>query len=389
VRTLDGLQRPINIAQEGNRDNYLIYSTVFGKVLTETNLNGAKQKTYVHDLSRKVVAIQQINYFPGQQFAGVRWEHADPSGASYMLTSHDGSIIGTTNAELDPTERAVKMFSGDSQEDDDQYGGDKGCKKPDDAMKGSTPENCAAFASEEEAMKYACENNAGGKWIGGMCRIIIREFVENSPIDPSNAENGHNTGQAMPSANPCDNLNRKPKPKAPGALKDADVKAEPDAIKVETDINKDLKVLDFHVDYLTKGPRGEVPVGGLFTITYKVRFSTPQKEMGDVMDLASYATIYPFRSEGGFAATENLDSLPTLFKIEGTKGSATEVTKIDTFRVLPDKGSRIVGSGSRAINYYVGVRNPESAGGGIVCEFSGSRRGKYVEVGITPPVRIP
>jgi hypothetical protein len=88
ARIMDGMQRPVYIS-----DNYLIYSTVFGKVLTETNNTGAKRKTYVHDLGGKVIAIQQINYSGTQQFAQVRWEHADPSGASYLQTFSDGSRV--------------------------------------------------------------------------------------------------------------------------------------------------------------------------------------------------------------------------------------------------------------------------------------------------------
>jgi hypothetical protein len=145
VRDMDGMQRPARI------DNKcLIYSTVFGKVLMETNATGAKHKTYVHDLGGSVIAIQQINYFPGQQFAMVRWDHTDPSGASYIQTFNDGSLVSDTSAELDPTERAVKMFSGDSEEEEDQYGDKDACKNENDAIKGSTPENCAEKASKEK-----------------------------------------------------------------------------------------------------------------------------------------------------------------------------------------------------------------------------------------------
>lgn len=112
----------------------------------ETTGSGAKQKTYVHELGGNVIAVQQVVFTPPSTYSPqVRWEHADPSGASYAQTGYDanpaynGSIIGTTNVELDPTERAVKMTSGDTEEEGGhQWGNQDFCV----ADKYDTPENC-------------------------------------------------------------------------------------------------------------------------------------------------------------------------------------------------------------------------------------------------------
>jgi hypothetical protein len=177
LRELDGMQRPIHIAQSGNRDNYLIYSTVFGKVLMETNATGAKRKTYVHDLGGSIIAVQQINYIGTQQFAQVRWDHTDPSGASYMQTFNDGSLVSDTSAELDPTDRAVKMFSGETEEEVSPFGNEDACKGKDD-----TPENCTAKPPKpKEKCKDGDWTWDGEQWVCVKHRDMVNVVGESDP----------------------------------------------------------------------------------------------------------------------------------------------------------------------------------------------------------------
>jgi RHS repeat-associated protein len=191
---------------------------------------------------------------------------------------------------------------------------------------------------------------------------------------------GSQTQQQQKAKKPCE----KDKKKKDDKKKDEKTPpSDPEAIKVNTDINKDLKVLDFSSEYIDKDNTGQVPVGGKFSITYRVQFSSPQKDMGDDMNLNGYASIQSFRPGDSFAATENLETVSSESRVIGTKGSATILEKTDVFKVKDDKNSGMGRrSGTRAINYIVSVKNPESAGGGSDCAFSDSKPGKYVEVRI-------
>lgn len=193
-RTLDGMQRPIFISQTGGY-NYLIYSTVFGKVLMETNGSGAKQRTYVHDLGGKVMAVQQTNFVGTNQYKSVRWEYTDPGGASFVRAIYDGSLISTESTELDTAERAVRMFNFDTEQEpygnDHPFGDEFGCREDKD-----TPKDCTGFLSKQQPKDCPAgtepRKDAKGEWqcVGVGDVNGGTGYGEDSPIDETSAEYG-------------------------------------------------------------------------------------------------------------------------------------------------------------------------------------------------------
>ncbi|PYT00901.1 MAG: hypothetical protein DMF63_04330 [Acidobacteria bacterium] len=208
TRKTDGEQRLVFLSQVAGEGNtvmgYYIYSSVLGKVLTETSLNGAKEKTYVHDLSGSVIAVQQITRYSATFSAPeVRWEHTDAGGQSYFRSMYNGNWTWEESAELDPLQRAVKVNYGSSFESEGgstplgypYFGDDKACQ-----TMGGASVDCNQFASyHESSTKKNCEKHRGN-WVDGQCVIPnVDETVqsmpaEDAPIDSSNAENGLNTG---------------------------------------------------------------------------------------------------------------------------------------------------------------------------------------------------
>ncbi|QQS32978.1 MAG: RHS repeat-associated core domain-containing protein [Acidobacteriota bacterium] len=177
---------------------------------------------------------------------------------------------------------------------------------------------------------------------------------------------------------------KKQKQKKPESPPKPRASEEEEVIKVETNINKDLKVISVSSDYIDKDETGQVPVGGRFSITYRFSISTPQD--ADNLDLSSYGSVESTTSKA-FDATENLESVSSKVAVVGTKGSATIIEKTETFRVLADKNSNIRRGeqGTRAINYFVVARNPASAGSGSVRKRS--TISNYIEVRVGGRIR--
>jgi YD repeat-containing protein len=90
-----------------SQTEYFIYSTVLGKLLTEVRSDGTKKRTFVYGIGG-VVALQQYTG-QGQTTQEVRWEHMDPSGASYIQTGYNG--LAYSPAELDPLGSDVGLFN--------------------------------------------------------------------------------------------------------------------------------------------------------------------------------------------------------------------------------------------------------------------------------------
>lgn len=77
---------------------YQIYSSVLGSLLTEVTSTGTKKRTFVYGMDG-VVALQQYTGTSQE----VRWEHTDPSNATYLQTGTDGATYNFNSwAELDP-----------------------------------------------------------------------------------------------------------------------------------------------------------------------------------------------------------------------------------------------------------------------------------------------
>jgi hypothetical protein len=92
--------RPLNGYDSFEKTEYLIYSTVLGKLLTEVDSTGAKKRTYIYS-NGQLVARQTGNSASGY----VAWENTDPSNASYLATLNTGGGIYSGDigqAELDP-----------------------------------------------------------------------------------------------------------------------------------------------------------------------------------------------------------------------------------------------------------------------------------------------
>ncbi|PYS99128.1 MAG: hypothetical protein DMF63_13750, partial [Acidobacteria bacterium] len=180
TRKTDGEQRLVFLSQAAGEGNtvmgYYIYSSVLGKVLTETSLNGAKEKTYVHDLSGSVIAVQQITRYSSTFSAPeVRWEHTDAGGQSYFPSMYNGNWTWEESAELDPLQRAVKVNYGSSFEAEPGYiplgypyfGDDKSCQS-----KAAVTLDCnlsGAMADDDEPPNTEdCDGEwkkIGGKWV--------------------------------------------------------------------------------------------------------------------------------------------------------------------------------------------------------------------------------
>lgn len=91
-----------------------------------------------------------------------------------------------------------------------------------------------------------------------------------------------------------------------------------------------------------------------------------------------YPDLIPFSTGGHNMPGQDFASLYAFFgsRIADLPGFGTNW---GSFLALSARNGR---SGSRAINYTVVVRNPKSAGAGVECEFSNSKPGKYIEVGV-------
>jgi YD repeat-containing protein len=93
--------RPANGYNSLEKTEYLIYSSVLGKILTEVNSNGTKKRTFVY-AQNEIIATQNMTGATAQHVA---WQNTDASNASYIATLHNGTpIYGGENgqAELDP-----------------------------------------------------------------------------------------------------------------------------------------------------------------------------------------------------------------------------------------------------------------------------------------------
>ena len=93
--------RPANGYHTFEKTEYLIYSSVLGKLLTEVKADGTKQRTFVYS-GKEVVATQAMTDSVAQH---VTWEHQDPSDASYAATLSTGEMLysgDSRQAELDP-----------------------------------------------------------------------------------------------------------------------------------------------------------------------------------------------------------------------------------------------------------------------------------------------
>lgn len=107
TRSLDGYGQQVKTVASTYDENteswstltkYYVRSTVLGKVITELDQNGAKQRTFVYAGSQ-MLATQDVIPFYGSQ--GVTWEHRDPSNATFRTTMVNGDV--SAYAELDPT----------------------------------------------------------------------------------------------------------------------------------------------------------------------------------------------------------------------------------------------------------------------------------------------
>lgn len=100
-----------------------------------------------------------------------------------MQTFYNGTFISTVDAELDPTQRAVKMTTGDSEEDDDgiygRFGNDWFCKDGSDEAK---PESCAQKASDSSCVLTINGTDVRGtKDANGFCRADAGPTAEPTP----------------------------------------------------------------------------------------------------------------------------------------------------------------------------------------------------------------
>ena len=119
VQHLDGDGKPVRQDQYRyysykynlSQTVYYIYSSVLGKLLTEVNSNGTKKRTFVYGAGG-VVAQQTQTVAGGQTTEEVRWEHTDPSNASYIQTSTGGVRYELESpAEFDPLGSNVGTYN--------------------------------------------------------------------------------------------------------------------------------------------------------------------------------------------------------------------------------------------------------------------------------------
>lgn len=93
---------------------YLIYSSVLGKVLTEVKADGTKKKTNVYGTGG-IVATQNIEGTTSAQV--VRFEHLDPLNQSYVETASNGQMWYLESpAELDPVGSNVGLYNPNQQQ---------------------------------------------------------------------------------------------------------------------------------------------------------------------------------------------------------------------------------------------------------------------------------
>jgi YD repeat-containing protein len=96
--------------------DYFIYSTVLGKVLTEVNKNGVKLRTYIYGLGGVVATANERTISQtGVVVQEPKWEHRDPSNATYITTDPNGERFFGEQAELNPAGVNVRTGSPNPQ----------------------------------------------------------------------------------------------------------------------------------------------------------------------------------------------------------------------------------------------------------------------------------
>lgn len=156
------------------------------------------------------------------------------------------------------------------------------------------------------------------------------------------------------------------------------VEKKEEEIRINTEINKDAPRLEVNVKYLDKDAYGTaVPIGGEFQIISKFLINKP----ADGVNPGDYAVTEPVdygtepddktkaveetkdrTSEGTLATAKQIESSrETTVTVKGAKNEAVEVTKVETYRVLPR--SNMDRNATGAIGFKVTVTDPQVKAG--------------------------